>query len=86
MPAHRRAVGRAIVLSKGKAKSVLGVMRGQPGRAGEMANGILCAARSALAIFIAKVEAVGVFVADRRGRRGEEADQNTCHDEPGSDY
>ena len=78
-------MGRAIVLSKGKAKSVSGVVRGESGGVGELL-GLVAAARRALAIFIAKVEALRVFVADRRTRRGEEADENSRRDEPGSNH
>ena len=70
---------------KRKAKSVSGVVRGEAGGVGEM-FGLVAAALGNLAVFIAEVETLCVFVADRRGRRGKEAEHNSRGDQPGSNH
>jgi hypothetical protein len=54
-------------------------------RCGQMRLTRLCAARKALAVFVAKVETGLVFVTHGRGGRGDKSNQNAHHAQPGGD-
>ena len=74
-------VGRAIVPSEVESK-MLSRLGGQAGGARMLALGSLIAVREARAFFRPEMKTVFVFVTDRRGRRGEEADDQSSRYEP----
>jgi hypothetical protein len=78
-------VGRAIVPSKAEGKFQLRVGRAQAGRA-DMVPGGGFAARRGMTVLVAEMKTGLVFVADRRGRRGEKANEDSDRAEPNGNY